>query len=310
MRQYVSHKEPDKNGLLHITGQDFKYLKNVLRIAPGDMLPVRLPDGSLINSTVSKINKDSRLIILQICSENKSGADTDSSREINRGVQASTIEGENSGVDYYLFQVIAKPVKMEMIIRQAVECGVKYIVPVIGEYSQKSSVQALQGGKSDRFERIIKEARQQSGSPVETVVKEPVTLQAALEFWKAETADCFAEENKPCGEVAGDEASAESSVCAEPENVSLTEKKPCAVAFSLWERSEKSVRMDKIIRGKNIQKAALCVGCEGGISPSEIEELYEGGFLPVHFEGNILRCETASLYGIAALQTNIRNEKE
>ncbi|WP_315329486.1 16S rRNA (uracil(1498)-N(3))-methyltransferase, partial [Treponema socranskii] len=31
--------------------------------------------------------------------------------------------------------------------------------------------------------------------------------------------------------------------------------------------------------------------------------LRNAGFTPVHFAGNILRCETAALYGIAALQT-------
>ena len=82
-----------------------------------------------------------------------------------------------------------------------------------------------------------------------------------------------------------------------------------SVAFALWERTEKSVSMKDAVRGKNIKKAALCVGSEGGISPREIEELGQGGFLPVHFEGNILRCETAAIYGIASLQTTIRNEK-
>lgn len=50
------------------------------------------------------------------------------------------------------------------------------------------------------------------------------------------------------------------------------------------------------------QKLALAVGCEGGISPAEAQLLKANGFIPVHFAGNILRCETAAVYGIAALQ--------
>lgn len=48
----------------------------------------------------------------------------------------------------------------------------------------------------------------------------------------------------------------------------------------------------------------IAVGNEGGISPSEIKLLKEKGFFStIHFEGNILRCETAALYGIAAVQS-------
>ena len=50
------------------------------------------------------------------------------------------------------------------------------------------------------------------------------------------------------------------------------------------------------------QKLALAVGCEGGISPAEAQLLKANGFIPIHFAGNILRCETAAVYGIAALQ--------
>ncbi len=355
MRQFVSSKEPDKKGLLYISGQDFRYLKNVLRLQAGDMLPVRLPDGSLINTTVAKIQKDSRIMILQICSEDKrsskgksgaagyksSSADENEElaisssdeadgfsyklggqgkaeesdfcpaagshvssameRQVTRGVQASEIEKEISGPDYYLFQMIAKPVKMELIIRQAVECGIKYIVPVCGEYSQKSSLQAFdaekKGAKAERIERIIREARQQSGSPVESQLTKPMTIREALDFWKKECS---------CLSFCGAQDEASSSASGEKDR-ELSESS--SVAFALWERTEKSVSMKDAVRGKNIKKAALCVGSEGGISPREIDELYQGGFLPVHFEGNILRCETAAIYGIAALQTTIRNEK-
>ena len=37
-------------------------------------------------------------------------------------------------------------------------------------------------------------------------------------------------------------------------------------------------------------------------SPEEIQILMNSGFAPVHFAGNILRCETAAIYGLAAVQ--------
>jgi 16S rRNA (uracil1498-N3)-methyltransferase len=59
---------------------------------------------------------------------------------------------------------------------------------------------------------------------------------------------------------------------------------------------------------EGIKRAAIAVGSEGGISPDEVKALEEKGlFQPVHFAVNILRCETAALYGIAAVQTEINN---
>ena len=53
----------------------------------------------------------------------------------------------------------------------------------------------------------------------------------------------------------------------------------------------------------------MVVGAEGGISPEEINELQDNGFIPIHFDTNILRCETAALYGVAAVQT-VLGEKD
>ena len=38
------------------------------------------------------------------------------------------------------------------------------------------------------------------------------------------------------------------------------------------------------------------------LTPEEIQILMNSGFAPVHFAGNILRCETAAIYGLAAVQ--------
>jgi 16S rRNA (uracil1498-N3)-methyltransferase len=51
------------------------------------------------------------------------------------------------------------------------------------------------------------------------------------------------------------------------------------------------------------------VGAEGGISPEELDFAQKHGFVPVHFATNILRCETAALYGIAALQNAVVEKK-
>lgn len=273
MRQFISSEFPDKKGFLRIYGKDFRYLRQVLRLKSGDMLAVRFSDGTLRNTTVCKIDENSREILVQICGNpEKTGNSCDD--DITRGTKAQEIQKSLPDTEYFLFQYIAKPVKMEQIIRQATECGVKFVVPVSGEFSQKQNVLSMRHSKKERLERIVREARQQSGSPVETEILEPLTTEEAVLFWKKNI----------------------SSLSAEEKNV----------AVALWERSEKTVSLKEIFdseKNKKIKKIAIAVGCEGGISPEEIDALISAGFYAVHFPGNILRCETAALYGIAAVQS-------
>lgn len=270
MRQFIAPTGPDSKGLIKIAGKDYRYLRQVLRIKPGDMLAVRLPDGSLQNTTVCAVDENARNVTLQIC-----GDSCTDENSVTRGTQAEEIQDSALSCEYYLFQYIAKPVKMEQIIRQAVECGVKFIVPVVGEYSQKQNVMAMMSSKKDRIERIIREARQQSGSPVETQVLEPMSTSEAIHLWQ--------------------------------EAVSSEEQEKCE-AVVLWERNEETKSLKEIFFQSGdvkFSKVAIAVGCEGGISPDEIQKLKEGNFIPIHFPGNILRCETAALYGIAAVQSTL-----
>ena len=278
MRQFIVENKQIRDGLIQLDGKDYRYLRQVLRVRAGDMISVRLPDGSLSNATVAKIDESSRRITLQLCAA--------TGETITRGVQADEIAagaawaggaGGVGSVEYWLFQFLPRPQKFELIVRQATECGVAVIIPVIGEYTEKSSAQALAGAKRERLDRIIKEARQQSGSPVDTKVLEPMSLEKAVELWSTSTP--------------------------------LSDRGE-SVAFVLSERDDCSGNLrsgvEKAGGLEKIKRAAIAVGSEGGISPDEVRLLEEKGlFVPVHFAVNILRCETAALYGIAAVQSMI-----
>ncbi|WP_027729125.1 16S rRNA (uracil(1498)-N(3))-methyltransferase [Treponema sp. C6A8] len=273
MRQFIVEKENIKNGLIELIGKDFRYLRQVLRVKKGDMLNVRLDDGELRSTTVAFIDDNAKKIILQVCDAAEGDASSRAGTSITRGTQAGEIKNAFSDRDFVLFQFIPKAQKFELIVRQATECGISVIVPVIGDFSEKNCTSMFSGAKRERFDRIIKEARQQSGSPVATKIVEPMTLTDAVDWWK-----------KVFG---GGEAS--------------------SLALALWERTEGEVPLFKLVSSKDkITKVAIAVGNEGGISPAEIKLLNEKGFFStIHFEGNILRCETAALYGIAAVQSAI-----
>ena len=261
MRQLILQKNQDKNGLVLVDGKDFHYLRQVLRVKVGDMVKLRLADGLPYDSTVCKIDDKGKTITLQVCATQDVIARSEATKQ-------STNE-----IAFSLFQFIPKPQKLELIVRQATECGVKNIIPVISEYAQKGNVDSLMGGKKDRLERIIREARQQSGSPVETTVFEPVTVEQAVDLW-----------NKMKEEAGGEQNAA---------GYVLSER---AVVRQAHQPHESEVP----------EHVAIFCGNEGGISPDELELLTKKALLqPVHFSVNILRCETAALYGIAAIQTAI-----
>ena len=268
MRQYISQKALDSNGLLTIIGKDYRYLRNVLRLVAGDMIHVRLPDGALQPMTVCKIDEKGKKISLQICDL----ADDAQSGE-NQPEETDSLES----CEFTLFMAVPKSSKFDLILRQATECGVSRIIPVQTEFSQTGAEKM--NFRSERFERIIKEARQQSGSPVNTQLEDCISLEKACELWKGEC-----------------------------ENLSDEQ----TLAVVLYERNDSTVTVfkacEKFQKSENPsspKKIALFCGSEGGLSPAEIEKLHVAGFLPVHLKTNILRCETAALYGIAALQTGL-----
>lgn len=177
-------------------------------------------------------------------------------------------------IDFCLMQMIAKTSRMEQIVRQATECGVNSVFLLKGEYSQGQYVKSLQevNTKTSRLNRIVKEAMEQSGSLIQTKISPVYNLQEALiEFEKQ-----YSEQS---------------------------------LRFYLTERACASDKLQEILRKIQnkipIKAVAILVGAEGGISKNEEQYLQENNFVPVHFNTNILRCETASLYGIAVLKYEI-----
>jgi 16S rRNA (uracil1498-N3)-methyltransferase len=264
MRQFVAPQEPDINGRIPVYGRDYAYLRQVLRLSDGECVDVRLPGGRLAPMFLRVSGLSAALeTALESSCQAKTGS----------GVGAGAVEtGFYRGTAFYLFQFLPKARKFDIILCQAVEAGVAAVVPVQGEYSPP---QGDFMGRIGRFERIVREARQQSGSPVSVEIVEPVTAGQAAAWWKARR--------------------------SEPSFAALLSEYPEDAGAGLhgYLKSAPAVPAS----------AALAVGSEGGISPAERGCLMEAGFLPVHFPVNVLRSETAALYGMAALQSVIMEYK-
>lgn len=256
---------PDKNGQLTVSGKDFKYLCQVLRLKLGDIVQVRFPNQELSNMEVFKLQAK-QLILVKTLSESVD-------KFLETGVSARSLENIKLP-EIWLFQFLPKLQKMDGIIRQSTECGVSKIIPVLGEFSGKDfNLKGDDFEKVNRWERIVKEARQQSGSAISTSVEKPLVIEDALKLWN---------ENLQNG-----------------------------IGFILHEASIAKKNIFSVLKeNTNINKIGIAVGSEGGISEKEISILQENGFYLVHFKTNVLRAETASLYGIAAIQTAITELEE
>ena len=252
MRQFIASCLPDNDGKIVLTEKEQRYLINVLRLKSGSHIDVSFPDGTMGEMQINSCR-------LEL---------------IHRVEKSDSVEEFSLGPEFVLFQFLPKGPKMDLIVRQATECGASLIVPVISEYSvvgKKQDSQKENKNKVERWERIIREARQQSGSKTATKIISPCNIEDAMLIW-----------NESC------------------------EKQKKGFVLREKEASQESVfNLLKDIDDINNLKIGFAIGCEGGISPSEIEVLQKNEFLPIHLKTNILRAETATLYSFAVLQSAI-----
>jgi RNA methyltransferase, rsmE family len=262
MKQFITEAEPDCNGVLVLTGKAFAYLRKVRRIREGDSIAVLLPGDRPAVMIVGLIDDNKREITLYL--QAQSPAENIGIHSTSVSLSQGTLRA-GSYTEIVLLQWVLKGSKTDIVVRQAAEAGVHIIVPVIGEFSVARRQNPAQ---LERYRRIIKEARQQSGSQVDTSITEPSTLTVLMQ----QTVIPLLNSDTVCG------------MCSEAAGTSLS--------------------VHTFLAGKP-SRIILAIGAEGGISPAETAILTAAGFKVIHFNTNVLRAETAALYAVAAMQTII-----
>lgn len=253
MKQLVSRGFPGDDGKLKVGGREFHHIAEVRRESEGSVIHVRLPDGAARPFKIESIDRLKKELCL---------------------APAGAAVGEEARLPrIVLFQWMLKGRAMDLAIRQAAEVGVSLIVPVAGK---RCVPQAKPGERLQRWERIIREARQQSGSAVSTEIAAATGVDGIPVALKG--------------------AGLESGALL----VMLDE-----IAGSGAALHERVLEAKKGLGESGGFKAALAVGPEGGMAAEERDALASFGFGGVHFNTNILRAETAALYGLAALQNAI-----
>ena len=167
-----------------------------------------------------------------------------------------------------LVQGLPKGPKMDLILRQAVEAGAAAVFPL----QTRNCVVRERNEKDiaeklERRRKIVREALQQSGSMVRTKILPTASIDTL--------AQALGDEGFP------------------PENSLL-------LMFHELPIAEKSLH--ECCAGDPLPTVVL-IGPEGGFAPEETEAFRAMGFQAVHFEGTILRTETAALFALAAVKT-------
>ena len=279
MKRFVLSFPPSPEGMIRLYESDFHYLVHVRRLRAGMNFDAVLPDGTetrvRILSTVDNILIGECLTPGHVPSE-----------QVPFGKRPSSIP------PIALFRGLPKGNKMDLIVRQAAEGGVSLVAPFGSEYSavrltntsaEPDRVPSEHVLKVKRWERIVREARQQSGSAVETVVRPPVGFDTLLEYWES----LKKEYRRPLG--------------------ILFHQEPLETPTGQSEASEK--RGSPLAKGtfhdylgEESDFVAMAVGPEGGFSPREVLRFLAAGFNPLLMGNTILRTETAALYGTAAIR--------
>jgi len=249
MKQFILNTKPDGNGRIRLESGDYRYLVRVRRLAPGEYFPALLPDGAEVLVRVCSV--DNRTLVGEIFND----------------------EAFPSGNTYpgsplppiILFQALPKGEKMDLIVRQAAEGGLTEVVPFVSEFSAVK-MEKSGGQKFSRWERIIKEARQQSGSGTATVIRQPLSIDGLFAYW---------------------------------EQINIQQPGVLGLLFHHLPLAKISLHGYLDSSPKTV---VLTIGPEGGFSPAEAERFLAAGFKPFTVGDTILRTETAALYAQAAVR--------
>jgi 16S rRNA (uracil1498-N3)-methyltransferase len=241
---------------VRLTGKDYHYLVRVRRLAPGEVFPVLFPGGIEARVRIQSVDGG---VLTGVCEAEENG------RSVSDPLPPIV-----------LFQALPKGSKMDLIVRQAAEGGLAEVVPFASEYSVPRDGAGEE--KIRRWERIIREARQQSGSRIATVLHRPLSVDGLFDYWEEL-------KNRPLQDARNPQNPPKQSLGL------FFHQSPLAKA-GLHDYLE-----------SNPEIVAFAVGPEGGFSSAELRLFQAAGFKALTIGDTVLRTETAALYGAAAIRT-------
>lgn len=240
MRYFFIEKSEIGKPTVAITGSDAKHIKNVLRMKPGDTIGLFDGEGLDYESHIVSVSTGS----------------------VELSVVRSFPSTAESPVHITVAQAYLKDRKMDDLIRQVTELGIKQWTPFFAERSVPRPDEKRLNSRTKRWKKIAKEALKQCKRGYVTAVGKPVTFEDAL---------------------------------------NLGQGSDLKIAFWERE-SKPIDSLIKPVREKRIDRIFVLLGPEGGFTAGEIESARAGGFVTAGLGPRILRAETATLSACILLQ--------
>lgn len=242
MQRYFLNESYTGQTKVEIGGADFHHIVRVMRMATGDRIWGVFLDGKAAELEIEAV--------------------------ADQSIQATLIDWEVVNKEMPIKVTIAsglpKGDKLEWIIQKGTEIGASEFVPFIAERSIVKWEEKKGAKKLDRWNKIAKEAAEQSHRQSTPLVRAPLTFKNLIELGKQYDRKIVAYEEEAKG----------------------------------GEKSQFAKALNASAPGDHL---LLVFGPEGGLSEKEAKELESHGFVLCGLGPRILRTETAPLYALAAI---------
>ncbi|MEK4923517.1 16S rRNA (uracil(1498)-N(3))-methyltransferase [Cytobacillus sp. FSL R5-0569] len=238
-RYFVNHRENDH---FFITGDDYHHITRVMRMNVGDEIICVDPDGKAAQCKL--VNITSEVVELEVV------------QWIEKNVELP--------VDVTIVSGLPKGDKLEWIIQKGTELGAHQFIPFMSARSIVKLDEKKANKKKDRWQKIAKEAAEQSHRIIVPHVYGPQSLQQLLEISKNYDYKC--------------------------------------VAYEESSKQGESSAFHQVLKGMSRGDSLLFIfGPEGGLTEKEITLLEDEGFISCGLGPRILRTETAPSYVLSAV---------
>lgn len=243
MPRFFIRQEQIDNGKIRILGDDAHHISYSLRMAVGESLTVCDMQGIEYECTIEAFGEG----------------------EVSLNIEESRASLNEPNIIIRLFQALPKGDKLDSVIQKAVECGVCEITPFESERCIVKIKSEAEQKKTERRQRIAKEAAKQSGRSVIPAVEPSISFAEMIK--RASESDlclfCYEGDGTvPLGKILRD--------------IDLEHKE----------------------RGFSV---SVVIGSEGGFSLAEVEKARGAGFVLAGLGKRILRTETAPIFALSAL---------
>ncbi|KKE80595.1 16S rRNA (uracil(1498)-N(3))-methyltransferase [Oceanobacillus caeni] len=249
MQRYFIPKKAWYDDRIRITGDDVHHITRVMRFTVGEKIICNDENGVAAQCEILEIDKDFVVVaILHWLEENN-----------ELPIEVTIVHG------------IPKADKFEIVLQKGTELGAHKYIPFQSERSIVIWDKKKWAKKLQRFNKIVKEASEQSHRSYVPTISNPMSITELIEESSQYDLKIFAYEEE-----------------AKVNN------------YHTFGSILKQINSN--------QKLLVCIGPEGGFSEEEANILKVNDFHPIRLGPRILRTETAPLYALSAISYHFEEQ--